>query len=396
VNLRRPPEQVQGLARQALADLPRLADALADEILREDPAYGGGRTEPEDLRRSCHDNLARILGTLSGTADDSLDVLDAPRATGQRRAEQGVALETVLHSYRLGHRIVWDALVEQARADGSVEVLLDAASYVWELVDTFSSAVGAAYREQERALRQRDASRRDALFDALVEGGGHDHVVVADAAATLDLPEDGRFVLVVVAGTASGSAVGRALAGRGVRVAWRTKADRELALVSLGSTTVEAVVRLLDAVPGLRAGVSPAFDGLGDADAAHRLAQTALRALPAGASGARLLDADLPGALLVTAPDLAERLLHQALGPVLALPPDERVVLLDTLRTWLATGGSASQAAARLYCHRNTVLNRLRRLEALTGGSLERVDDLVSWSLALQACALLPGAPTVR
>jgi DNA-binding PucR family transcriptional regulator len=65
-------------------------------------------------------------------------------------------------------------------------------------------------------------------------------------------------------------------------------------------------------------------------------------------------------------------------------------VLLRTLAAWLDTGGSAGQTAAQLYCHRNTVLNRLRRVEALTGRSTERVDDLVFWSLALLARDLLP------
>lgn len=389
VDPRRPPELVRALAQQAVGDLARLTDRLVEDILREDPSYAGGRAE--DLRPSCHDNLARILGTLSGTGDGA-DVFDAPRATGQRRAEQGVPLESVLHSYRLGHRVVWDALVEQARDDGSVELLLEAAAQVWELVDSFSSAVASSYREQERALRQRDASRREALFDALVEGGGRDHGVVADAAASLDLPQAGRFVLIVVDGTSHGRTAGHQLAGRGLRTAWRTRADRELALVSLGSSPLEGVLRLLDGVTGLRAGVSPVFEALGDTDTAHRHAHTALQTLPAKAGGARTLDADLPGALLVTAPDLAARLVQRALGPVLGLSPDEREVLLETLATWLATGGSASQAAARLYCHRNTVLNRLRRVEALTGGSLERVDDLVTWSLALQARDLHPAS----
>lgn len=381
------------LAQQAVGDLDRLTDRLVEDILRDDPSYAGGRAE--ELRRSCRDNLARILGTLSGDGE-SADVLDAPRATGQRRAEQGVPLEAVLHAYRLGHRVVWDALVEQAKGGGSVEILLEAASQVWELVDTFSSAVASSYREQERALRQRDASRREALFDALMEGGGREHAVAADAAASLDLPQAGRFAVVVVAGTAHGRAAGHQLAGRGLQAAWRTRADRELALVSLGATPLETVVRLLDVVVGLRAGVSPVFEALGDADVAHRHAQTALRALPAKELGARTLDGDLPRALLVTAPDLAERLVQRALGKVLGLPPDEREVLLETLATWLATGGSASQSAARLYCHRNTVLNRLRRVEALTGGSLERVDDLVTWSLALQARDLLPRAADGR
>jgi DNA-binding PucR family transcriptional regulator len=62
---------------------------------------------------------------------------------------------------------------------------------------------------------------------------------------------------------------------------------------------------------------------------------------------------------------------------MLDLDADECALLRETLRTWLDTGGSGSQTAAKLYCHRNTVLNRLRRLEALTGRSVNRADHLV-------------------
>ncbi|RZM96173.1 helix-turn-helix domain-containing protein, partial [Streptomyces alfalfae] len=52
----------------------------------------------------------------------------------------------------------------------------------------------------------------------------------------------------------------------------------------------------------------------------------------------------------------------------------------------------AGRAAARLYCHRNTVFNRLRRLEQLTSRSLTRPRDLVEVALALEAHRL-SGAP---
>ncbi|CAM5475457.1 helix-turn-helix domain-containing protein [Streptomyces hirsutus] len=43
-----------------------------------------------------------------------------------------------------------------------------------------------------------------------------------------------------------------------------------------------------------------------------------------------------------------------------------------------------------MHCHRNTVLNRLRRYEQLTGRSLSRPFDLVEVTLALTARRLLP------
>lgn len=380
--LRQPPEQVTALALKVLADLESMTDRLVDAILAEDPSYVGGPTSREDLRRSCHDNLARILQSLTGGASRG-DVFDAPHATGHRRAEQGVPLESVLHAYRLGHRAIWDALVAQARDEGALEGLVEAASHVWELVDSFSSEVARAYRETERVLHRRDDRRRDALVDALLDGQGRSRAVAADAAAGLDLPEHGRFVVLVLDGTEAGRSVADALAVRGVRAAWRARADREIGVLHVTAGT--DLTKALEHVSGLRAGLSPPVDGLAQVDGAHRLAETALRALPAAAAGISELDARLPGALLVTAPDLAARLVELALGGVLALDTEERDVLLLTLATWLDTGGSAGQTATRLFCHRNTVLNRLRRVEALTDRSLERVDHLVEWSLALLA-----------
>jgi hypothetical protein len=387
--LRRPPAHVTALATAVLADLDGITDRLVAAILVEDPSYGLGRTSPIDLRLSCHDNLQRILETLTGDVQRA-DVFDAPHATGHRRAEQGMPLESVLHAYRLGHRLIWDALVVHAREEGALDGLVEAASHVWELVDTFSSEVARSYRDTERVLHRRDESRRDALIDALLEGRGRERAVAAEAAGALDLPERGKYVALVLAGVETGRQVADALGVRGIRAVWRTRTDREIGLVSLGRATVPDVQKAVEHLGQLRGGLSPVVEGLAEVDGAHRLAETALRALPAGTKGVNQLDDRLPSALLVTAPDLAARLVGRALGGVLALDVDERDTLLLTLSTWLDTGGSAGQTATRLYCHRNTVLNRLRRLEALTGRSLERVDHLVEWSLALLAREVLP------
>jgi hypothetical protein len=386
---RRPPAQVTTLATSVLADLEGITDRLVAAILDEDPSYLLGRTTTADLRLSCLDNLRRILETLAGEVQRA-DVFDAPRATGHRRAEQNMPLESVLHAYRLGHRLIWDSLVAQARDEGTLEGLVEAASHVWEIVDTFSSEVARSYRDTERVVHRRDESRRNALVDALLEGRGRERVVAAEAAAALDLPEQGKYVVLVLDGVESGRQVGDALAVRGFRTVWRTRTDREIGLIALGRATVADLHKAVEHLGALRGGVSPLVDRLAEVDTAHRLAATALRALPPGTTALNGLDDRLPGALLVTAPDLSARLVDRALGGVLALDADERETLLLTLSTWLGSGGSAGLTASRLYCHRNTVLNRLRRLEALTGRSLERVDHLVEWSLALLAREVLP------
>ena len=82
---------------------------------------------------------------------------------------------------------------------------------------------------------------------------------------------------------------------------------------------------------------------------------------------------------------MAGRLVAVWLGPVLALPAAEAADLLATLEAWVGTGGSTTHTAQRVHCHRNTVLNRLRRVAAVTGRDLLDAAPPVELVLALRA-----------
>ena len=102
-----------------------------------------------------------------------------------------------------------------------------------------------------------------------------------------------------------------------------------------------------------------------------------------------LLHDQLTAALLVSSPDLGQVLTERVLGPILRLETTERDLLLDTLTAWLDCDASAQRAGERLSCHRNTVLNRLRRCEKLTGRSLSSPREAAELSLALTARRVL-------
>ncbi|WP_406229447.1 helix-turn-helix domain-containing protein [Nocardia sp. NBC_01009] len=80
------------------------------------------------------------------------------------------------------------------------------------------------------------------------------------------------------------------------------------------------------------------------------------------------------------------------LGPLLALPREERTRLLETLEHWYAAGGSAAEAGRRLYVHANTVRYRIRRVEELTGRSLGDPQAVLDLGAAVQALPVLSGS----
>ncbi|MFD7909386.1 helix-turn-helix domain-containing protein [Streptomyces sp. NPDC059752] len=401
------------------------ADRLTDRTLAEDPAYAAllGRAE---LRERIHHALRQAVeGLLRSSRGLPVELADA-RAVGALRAEQGLPLTSLLRTYRRGGRLLWQSLTEAVTAHDRAALprLLPGATALWDVLDQMTDAVTESYHRAESAHGDRDREHRAALLDVLLDGGVGPSAAAGEvsaaevsaaeaAAARLGLPERGRFTVVVLAADASGAPVvpagtGAPAGGTGAasapRVLWRIRADGEIGLVELGHHPLESVRELL-APLGVRAGVGPVVAAPADVARAHRLAALALRTSPES-EGPRtaLLDERLPAALVAAEAELAGRLRQVVLGPVLALPAQDRRTLLTTLGTWLACQGSTTDAAQRLYCHRNTVSNRLRRLEQLTGRSLSDPRQVVELALAHAAVlqrveaepATRPAAPDPR
>jgi hypothetical protein len=335
----------------------------------------------------------RIIQLVGGEARQGQQYYDAARVTGRRRAEQGLPLDDLLRSFRMGGRLVWESLVDEARSLRiDDDALLDLGTRVWEVVDRSSAQVAAAYHDAERRAVRADEQRRASVWEGLLTGVGEDPVFAFEAARILGLPVDGRY-LVVVSEPASRDleAVRRVrdrLAAQRVASAWQA---RGAALVGLLRTAAPDPARELDALRGVlevRAGASSPVDGLEQVHVGFRQAALALRTLGPGDTLAAL-DERLLEAMLVQSPELAQQLVSAWLGPLLDLPRAERVPLLDTLDAWVATSGSAARTARRVHCHRNTVLNRLRRLSDVTGHDLTRGVTPVELALALRARRVL-------
>ena len=92
----------------------------------------------------------------------------------------------------------------------------------------------------------------------------------------------------------------------------------------------------------------------------------------------------------VSAPEVTNKVAAIILGQFDDMPSDEKGVLFETFRVWLAEKGSTANAAERLYCHPNTVRHRLRRIEERTGRSLAVPDQLAELCLAFEVRENMP------
>jgi hypothetical protein len=364
---------VSDIASLLLGRIEELADEMTSAIQTAVTPYQQGLVDHETLRTASMMNLRAILedlGRVNATASFE------SRENGRNRAAASVPLTVVLEAYRVGARFIWEQVAITARKLGaSSDVVLAAGSELWQVLDTYSQELAEGYREEASARALSAEQQRSALFQALFEG----HLAVTnpwEAAQLLHLPQDRP--LVVVAGEVT--TVGRHALPRiehilrvdvGLSSTWRLLPDIEVGVVSLPNPTSqldELAGALLTSAVG-RVGVSPPFSDLRETPSALTLARMALSSSLAG-NRVTIFDRHLLEVAAVSAPDFMERLAKVALAGLDSIPDKERVLLLETFGAWLQSGGSAQKASEQLFVHRNTVHQRLRKLEMYTGHDL--------------------------
>ncbi|WP_405491609.1 PucR family transcriptional regulator [Nocardia sp. NBC_00511] len=387
-----PSAEIVEVADTLLARIDDLGVRLAQRFQVELESYRNEAQVPfESIRTSCTRNLTLMVRHFTTSAP--IDP-EPPKETGRLRARQGVPLAETLHAFRIGFEFLWSELVAEARRHPAVTdaALVALAAEVWALAGDYSVAVAGAYREQSAELLLQREHERSVLVEALFTGVIADPATLGEATRILGLPPTGPYVVVAADVPAPGRealpGIETALRARHITSAWRLLPDQQIGVLALPETGEASA---LTALRGHRArvGISPPYDALPETPQALRFARLALTGLGPRRSGVARFDDDPLAMVIAAAPVEADRLVRVHLGALLALPHEERHRLLDTLRTWYAAGGSAADTGRRLFLHPNSVRYRLRRIEELTGRSLNDPASILELGAALRA--LPPG-----
>ena len=126
-------------------------------------------------------------------------------------------------------------------------------------------------------------------------------------------------------------------------------------------------------------------DGIAGFATAFQLATRAAETLARGKRTVVSVTERLPEVLLAGSPQIAPLLMAETLGGLMAQPEPQAPTLLDTLAALLRHDGSAKHAAEELYCHRNTVIYRMKQIEQLTGRRLANPRDKLMLELGLMS-----------
>ncbi|MCB5290651.1 helix-turn-helix domain-containing protein [Arthrobacter sp. SO3] len=333
-------------------------DQLVKDFLERFSAisYGEALVPKEDIYQTAADTMDMFLFQMAGL-ELPPDLRALPREVAARRARQGVPLDAFLEAIRNDFRVLWKGLERVAR-DKGIGVLVANMDRVLDAVEGYVSSIQQAYAEEEARLarnkqlyRQRLLSR---LFNAELGAPGD----VQDLAAALGVQAAGTFEVLAVTSEAV------AQAQRQVESDHRTYAYENAGVLYLFREQRKGRTWSQEGPP-FAAGYVPGVEGLAAVPAAAASALVLAQHKRRGAGLATMEDTwmGIAGGLLEQKfPDFSAPL-RQALDKC---TPLERQRLLQVARSYGRTG-SIKETSEELFCHRNTVVNRLHSLHEVIG-----------------------------
>ncbi len=354
---------------------PRIPQVVERTVARAKTALAEyAEVSEEELADGIVADLQRAMAALL----DERELTDEDRAgmgaIGDARARQGIPLEAMLQVYRFTVDEIFNGMWEAAE-EGAVDSaqVVHLTRKIWQYADPMMDVAIQAYRTRERIVAVAEGQDRTALVHRLLlTPSGDDDI---DLLGSIGLDPTAEYVAL------------RA----------RSRGDLRELLLHLGTQGVlegGAVAPHDGDVIGFarrRPSVAPpgSIVGVGPAGRLHALPQSLTvasrvveTATAFGRCGVRTIDELAMEAIARTETTIGEHLEARFVAPCEAETPQGRE-LLDTVQALTDHELSVERAAEHLFVHPNTVRNRLRRFEQLTGASLRNVDDLCGLRLAL-------------
>ncbi|HEY1511533.1 MAG TPA: helix-turn-helix domain-containing protein [Solirubrobacteraceae bacterium] len=386
-----------------LADVDGLAARGLAALRAELPAYAGQSDQffadvLDQLRR----NYTTILNALIEERELTAQELGFQRGASMRRARAGFALEDYVSAYRVGTRVMWDAIGEVAEGDSvDYRTVLALAASVMRSNHFATTHAGEAYVEfRQHGLADVAKERRD-LLERLLEGALPESGALAAAAERYGLGAAVPVLVAVALPLGAGSdpdaslLASATLARAGLQDPASLVVVRHAEIVSIfglaaGRDPDQVCVRLEQAQQRIRRegtslaiGVSTIAKGIAELPNAYREAVAAVRFVGKEGGVAALTRLTQFEYLALNADATTRRLIDPRVQAFLDDDNRRGGALVATIRAYAEADLSLKRAGALLHVHTNTARYRLDRIEELTGLTPRRFKDLQALLVAI-------------
>jgi hypothetical protein len=383
-------------------ELPAVAEEMVHEIGQAVPEYRPLLESPYRtvLLHCVQQNLTTFVELVADPGASTAQRDAMCRRLGRFEAHESRGLHCLQSAMRISARVG----LRRANSVGTryslpASLIVSFADAVFAYTDVIESLCREGYAEAKGGRDDEWESQRGRLLRLILaspgyetagparEGGGKPHPTLLELAQRVCWPVPERVTLVALAPGEDRRRL--RLAGLDDDVLADLDDQRPHLLVP--GEVDEARQAMLEAALQGRRAVIGSTVRLGGAPDSLRWARQTLSLVEAGViqeTGTTRCEEHLVTLWLLGDTALAERLALRQLAPLDGLTPGQKERLVDTLRTWLTTRGTAAHMAELLHLHPQTVRYRMRALKRILGAQLGDPDQRFATELALRALHL--------
>ncbi|GHA86347.1 MULTISPECIES: PucR family transcriptional regulator [Streptomyces] len=368
-------------------ELPSLIKEIGMEVTRAYPEYARLLNGPngQSIRIGVEQSLSSFVDLVAEPSSPTVLRDDMCRRFGRFEAYEGRSMDALQGAYRLGARIALRRAKKVGRSyNFSPTLMLSFADALFAYVDELESLSREGYLEVQTQSDQQGEAMRRRLLHLVLAGRPTPRTAIAELCEQTGwvLPEQ---VTLVAVRTPVG--VDPADLPRDVLV---DLGDPQPHLLVPGPLD-DARRGMLDrALTGTRAAIGLTVP-TADASDSLRWARRVVELIDSGViddAPAVLCEDHLITLWLLSDPALLDQLAERELAPVAHISANRRERLIETLRIWLDTRGTAAQMGELLDVHPQTVRYRMRSLESIFGEQLVDPESRFSTEAVLRALQL--------
>ncbi|MFG2626329.1 helix-turn-helix domain-containing protein [Streptomyces sp. NPDC048473] len=368
-------------------ELPSLIKEIGLEVTRAYPEYARLLDGPygQGIRVGVEQSISVFVDQVAEPAAPSALRDEMCRRFGRFEAYEGRSLDQLQGAYRLGARVALRRAKKVGRRYNlSPTMMLTFADALFTYVDELEALSREGYLEVRAASGDHTDTLRRRLLHLLLAGRPVPRTAIAELCEQTGWVLPDEVTLVAVRSSAD---LGRLGADRDVLVDFT---DPQPHLLIPGPLD-DVRRRMLDhallgthAAIGLTVPTALASDSI-------RWARRVLELIDAGIiddAPVVLCEDHLITLWLLSDPVLLDQLARRELAPIAGISANRRERLIETLRIWLDTRGTAAQMGELLDVHPQTVRYRMRNLESIFGEQLVDPESRFSTEAVLRAMQL--------
>ncbi|MGW2653825.1 PucR family transcriptional regulator [Streptomyces sp. NPDC001478] len=368
-------------------ELPSLIKEIGVEVTRAYPEYARLLSGPngQAIRVGVEQSLASFVDLIAEPASSTSLRDDMCRRFGRFEAYEGRTMETLQGAYRLGARVALRRAKKVGRSyNFSPTLMLSFADALFAYIDELESLSREGYLEVQAQTGEQAETMRRRLLHLILAGRPVPRSAIAELCEQTGwaLPEEVTLV------------AARAPAGLD-----RVSADRDI-LVDLSDPQPHLLIpgplddarrnMLEQTLLGTHVAVGLTVPTALAADSI-RWARRVLELVDTGVIDDApfiFCEDHLITLWLLSDPVLLDQLAQRELAPLAGISTNRRERLVETLRIWLDTRGTAAHMGELLDVHPQTVRYRMRNLESIFGEQLIDPESRFSTEAVLRALQL--------